>query len=312
MFPLRIMPEKTAIDFMGIKWLAFGLSLALTIATIVLLLTRGLNFGIDFTGGIVIEVRSTEAVDLAIIRGPLNSAGLGEVSLQNFGTNNDILVRLGTKDTDATERMKAVEKVKTILSEKLGSNLDYRKVDFVGPQVGEELIKAGFLSLFLAFAAMMAYIWVRFEWQFGVGGIIAIFHDAVMTIGFFSLTGIEFNLTSVAAILTIIGYSINDSVVIYDRIRENLRKYKKMPISELINVSVNETLSRTILTAGTTVVALASLVLLGGDVIKGFSVSVLFGIVFGTYSSIYISAPVLIFMNLRPDNNDVKAAKAAA
>ena len=296
---LRILPDKTSLNFIGKKWGAFVLSAALIVFTAFLLVTKGLNFGIDFTGGIVIEIRPEQKLELSSIRNLLaqNKEKLGDVSLQNFGNENDIMIRIG-QSKDSASQKETIALVKNILSS-LPVSVDYRKVDYVGPQVGEELIKAGSLSLILAFVAIMFYIWMRFEWQFGLGAIIALIHDSILTIGLFSLLQIEFNLTSIAAILTIIGYSINDSVVIYDRIRENLRKYKKMPLSELLNLSINDTLSRTILTAGTTIVALIALVWLGGEVIKGFSVAVLFGVIVGTYSSIYIAAPALIFMNLR-------------
>lgn len=299
MKPFRLIPANTSINFLGKKWIAFVLSIGLILATAAILLLQGLNFGIDFTGGIVIEIRTSEPVDLATIRTVLANASLGEVALQKFGTENDIMIRLGQQSGDTNARMQAVAEVKTLLSNNLPTEIDYRKVDFVGPQVGRELIQAGALSLGLAFAAIMLYIWFRFEWQFGIGAIAALLHDVVLTLGLFSFLKLEFNLTSIAAILTIIGYSINDSVVIYDRIRENLRKYKKKPLEEVLNQSINDTLSRTILTAGTTIAALGALVILGGHVIYGFSLAVLFGVIIGTYSSIYIAAPLLIFMQLR-------------
>lgn len=296
--PLKLIPEKTTINFMKQKWAAFALSIILIMVSFTVVMVNGLNFGIDFTGGIVVELRTEEKVDLGNLRSLLNNADIGEVALQNFGSENDIMVRLGSQG-NGDEQMKTVETVKTIISDNIATQVDYRKVDFVGPQVGRELIEAGALSLILAFAAIMIYIWLRFEWQFGIGAIAALIHDTILTIGLFGFTQIEFNLTSIAAILTIIGYSINDSVVIYDRIRENLRKYKKMALEDLLNTSINDTLSRTIITGGTTIIAIAALVWLGGSVIKGFSITVLFGIIVGTYSSIYISAPLLIFMNIR-------------
>lgn len=310
-FPIRLIPGKTNINFMKMKWLAMGASVLFILATVVLVLTRGLNFGIDFTGGVVIEIRTKEVVNIADFRASLSKyPELGEINVQNFGSANDILLRIQPQDVADGEQLKAVNHVKEILANEIKSEIEYRKVDYVGPQVGKELVFSGVLALVLALAAMMVYIWFRFEWQFGLGGIFALFHDAVVTVGFYCITGLEFDLTSIAAILTIIGYSINDSVVIYDRIRENLRKYKKMPLEELINLSVNETLSRTILTSSTTIITLISLVFLGGEVIQGFCLAMLFGIVVGTYSSIYISAPVLVFINPRK-NPEPAAAKPA-
>lgn len=280
---------------MARRWLAFVLSGAAIIATFFLLFTHGLNMGIDFTGGIVMEVRMPKATELHDIRKELSTLNLGDVTLQNFGTERDILIRLPQQHGGSDAQNAAIAKIKTAL----GAGVEYRKIEQVGPQVGDELAAGATWAMLLSFAAIMVYIWVRFEWQFGVGGLLALIHDAIITIGFYAFTQIEFNLTSVAAVLTIIGYSINDSVVIYDRIRENLRKYKKMPISELLDLSINETLSRTIMTVMTTLLALLALILVGGEVIRGFSMAMFFGIVVGTYSSIYISAPVLIYFGLR-------------
>lgn len=285
------------IDFMGKRKLAFFFSIFLTLGSIFLVFQKGLNFGIDFSGGIVMEIRTNEPLPLAKMRGTLANQGLGEVSLQHFGSDNDILIRL---QQQAGGEKKAVEAIKQAMAANFPDyQIDYRKVDYVGAQVGGELIKSGVIALVLAYLAIMFYLWVRFEWQYSIGAIITLLHDGILTMGFFSATGLEFNLTSVAAILTIVGYSVNDSVVIYDRIRENLRKYKKMPLEELINLSTNETLARTLKTVATTLVATLALALWGGEVIKSFSYAMLFGVAFGTYSSIYISAPVLIFTHLR-------------
>ncbi len=294
-------------DMIARRKVAYILSLALLAGTLFLLATRGLSFGIDFTGGVVMEIQVAPAHDLAPLRGVLNDAVDGEVTLQQFGAPGQWMLRF--KQAEEVELVAgesggidAIEAVKQVLQAELDGPIDYRRTDQVGPQVGSELIQAGVLALMLSFAAMMAYIWLRFEWQFGLGALLALWHDAILTFGFYSLLGLEFNLTSVAALLTIIGYSINDSVVIYDRIRENLRKYKKMPMTELLNHSVHQTLSRTLLTAGTTLVALLALVLLGGEVLYGFSIAVLFGVVIGTYSSIFIAAPVLLWLPVRPEN----------
>ena len=298
MKPITLIPANTSLDFLGKKWGAFILSAVLIVTSFGLLFTKGLNFGIDFTGGIVIEIRTENPVEIGALRQWLNQPELGEVALQTFGSQGDLMIRLQAEE-DETSRLQAIDRVKTILADNLQTAVDYRKVEFVGPQVGSELIRAGALSLLLAFAAILIYIWMRFEWQFGVGAVAALIHDVILTLGLFSLLQLEFNLTSIAAILTIVGYSINDSVVIFDRIRENLRKFKKMQLPELLNNSINDNLARTVMTSGTTTLALVALVWMGGEVIKGFSIAVLFGIVIGTYSSIYIASPLLIFMNLR-------------
>lgn len=302
-----LVPTNTKIAFLSYRKMAFALSLALILGTCVLLATKGLNFGIDFTGGTVVEIRTAEPVSLSSLRSLVDGVSKQEITLQQFGSENDVMIRIAGSNDDNETRVQTVNAIKQRLSEGLSVTVDYRKVDFVGPQVGQELIHDGALALVLAFLAIMAYIWIRFEWQFGLGAVIALLHDTFLTIGLFSLLGLEFNLTSIAAILTIIGYSINDSVVIYDRIRDNLRKYKKKSIQDVIDASLNETLARTILTAGTTIVALIALVALGGEVIRGFSISVLFGVVVGTYSSIYIAAPSLIFMKLSRPNSKNKA-----
>lgn len=298
---LKLVPHNTSVQFIQKRWFAFILSLILIIASIGILFERGLNLGIDFTGGIVMEMRFEGASDIAQLRQLLTGTVPYEISLQHFGSDNDIMLRIGQDPNNNGKQMQAVQHIKDILNQAYPGQVDYRKVDFVGPQVGSELIQSGAIALFSAFAAILLYIWFRFEWQFGVGAIVALIHDVILTLGFFSLLGLEFNLTSIAAILTIIGYSINDSVVIYDRVRENLRKYKKMLLEDLLNNSINNTLSRTLLTAGTTIVALLALVLFGGHVIESFSKAVLFGVIIGTYSSIYVAAPVLIYLGLRPD-----------
>ena len=295
---LSLVPAKTSINFMASKAIAFTLSVILILASIYTLSTKGLNFGIDFTGGSVIEIQTPKPVDIASIRAKLSTAGLGEVAIQTIGDENELMIRVEKQAGGSEAQNQAVATVKELLNQTIAQEIDYRKVDFVGPQVGAELIESGVMALLFAFAAILLYIWVRFEWQFGVGAVVALLHDAFLTIGLFSFLELEFNLTSVAAILTIIGYSINDSVVIFDRIRENLRKYKKQPLHDILNISINDTLTRTVLTAGTTIVALIALVTFGGNVIQGFSIAVLFGVVIGTYSSIYIAAPVLDYMKL--------------
>jgi len=259
----------------------------------ILVFTRGLNFGIDFSGGILIEARMQEIADVSEVRNLLEKEAK-DVQIQNID-QKDLLIRVAKSEIEQTVLIK---KIQEILSQNY-PNIEYRKIDYVGPQVGSELIMKGVMALLMSFAFIMIYIWIRFDWQFGLGGIFALLHDAVLTVGFFSVTQLEFNLTSIAAILTIIGYSINDSVVIYDRIRENLIKFKKMSLSDLINSGTNSTLSRTILTAGTTLTSLLALIIFGGETLKSFSLATFFGIVIGTYSSIYISAPILIYLDPR-------------
>ena len=297
-FPIRFFPDRTDFDFMKLRWVWFGISLVLIGATAVLFFAKGLNPGIDFTGGVLMEVRTEKPADLHAMRAALGKGNFGEVALQNIGGARDVMVRIQARKNE--DQARVAEEVKTILG-KLDAGIEYRRVDYVGPTVGRELVQSGMLSLCVAILCMMLYIWFRFEWQFGLGGIAALIHDAILILGFYLVTGYEFGLTSIAAILTIIGYSINDSVVIYDRIRENMRKFKQMPLETLINRSVNDTLSRTIMTAGTVAIASLSLILFGGETIKSFSVAMLFGVIAGTYSSIYISAPLLIFFPVRPE-----------
>ncbi len=273
------------------------------IGSLILVFTKGLNYGIDFAGGVLIEVRIDENPDISKIREVLSNK-IDDIHIQESG-ENDVQIRVSKASQDQD---KLIKKIQNILEENF-TKVEYRKIDFVGPQVGSELIFKGFLALFLSFIFIMIYIWIRFDWQFGLGGIFALLHDAIVTLGFFSITGLEFNLTSIASILTIIGYSINDSVVIYDRIRENLRNYKKMDLIILINSSTNSTLSRTILTASTTLISLLALIFFGGEALFSFSVATFFGIALGTYSSIYISAPILLYFDPRKKDEPVSDKK---
>lgn len=307
-FPIQIFPYGTKIDFISKRWIAFIFTLGMVIGSLGLLATKGLNYGIDFKGGVLMEVHFGEAPDLAKLRSSLSTEEFGEISLQEIGGKQDIMIRI-LADEEADQAAVA-EKVKEGVKSAFSGEVDYRKVEYVGPKVGQELIRAGFFAMIGSFAAMAAYIWFRFEWQFALGGIIALIHDAIATLGFYSLTGFSFDLTSVAVVLTIIGYSINDSVVIYDRIREDLRKYKKMPIAELLNKSLNETLSRTILTVSTTMLATLALLFFGGETIRGFSAAMAWGLIIGTYSSIYVSAPILIYLKLRPETPEAEPAQA--
>jgi preprotein translocase SecF subunit len=294
--------DRVKIDFLGKRWIAFVLSVFLLIGSFVVEFSKGLNLGIDFTGGILIEARFENKPDMTQLRQGLQEKFPLDISLQTIGEQEDLLIRVGQAEGDAKDRVKLIQDIKAHLEAGNPQGVTYRKIDYVGPKVGKELIMSGVLAMTLAVLAILLYIWFRFEWQYGVGAIVALVHDAVLTVGFFSLTQIEFNLASVAAILTIIGYSINDSVVIFDRIRENARKYKKKPIEEILNTSINDNLSRTLLTSLTTIIALGVLVAFGGEVIKSFSLAALFGVVIGTYSSIYVAAPILIYMKLRPLN----------
>ena len=295
-FPLRLVPDKTKIDFMGIRYFNMALSFALLLIAISFVAIKGLNFGIDFRGGVVIEAQLNHQADITPLYNKLNSLKLGEIYLQNIDSNN-ILIKLGgSADAD---QAKNIATLKDTLNQYFNNDIKYSKIDFVGPQVGSELIRNGIFAMLFSFIGIMAYIAFRFEWQYGLGIIIALVHDTALTLGFMSLTQLEFDLTSVAAILTVIGYSVNDSVVIYDRIRENILKYKKILPSELINLSINETLSRTTLTVATTLISTAALVFFGGERLFSFSVTAFFGIAIGTYSSIYISAPILIHLGIK-------------
>ncbi|HEX4191908.1 MAG TPA: protein translocase subunit SecF [Stellaceae bacterium] len=303
MRPLIIIRRIPNINFMGMRQIGFALSLAMTIASIALFLTRGLNYGIDFSGGTIIEVRSTTGpADLNKMRADLDSLGLRDVTLQNFGGPDDVLIRL-QEQSDKTQEQ-TVNQVK----QKLGNAFEYRRTEVVGPTVGAELIKAGTEATILALFAIAFYVWFRFEWPFGVGAMLSTLHDTITTIGLFSLLQIEFNLTTLAAILTIAGYSVNDTVVIYDRVRETMRRYKSMEFAALINKSLNETLSRTILTVSTTAIAVLCLLLFGGEVLRGFSIAMLWGIVVGTYSSLFIAAPMLYY--IRPKRTGAPASDA--
>jgi preprotein translocase subunit SecF len=292
---ISLVPVGTKIDFMRFRKIAAIFSLALVVVSAGLFFTKGLNFGIDFRGGILMEIRTDGPADISKLRSTLNELNLGEVQLQEFGQPTDVLIRIERQPGGEKGQQIAVEKAKAALGEKV----NYRRTEFVGPKVGGELIEAGVTAVLLAMVAMLVYIWFRFEWQFGVGAVVALLHDVALTIGVFALLGLEFNLSTVAAILTIAGYSINDTVVVYDRVRENLRKFKQMSLYELLNLSVNGTLSRTLLTSVTTLIALGALYFFGGEVIKGFSFAMIWGVIVGTYSSIFIAVPLLVYMNLR-------------
>ena len=293
MRPLIVIRRTPHIDFMRYHKLGFAFSGFLLVASVVLFLLVGLNYGIDFAGGTLMQVRVEHgAADLAKMRGQLESANLGSAALQGFGGPSDVLIRIPQQPGGDKAQAQAVEKARTAL----GAGIEYREVQSVGPSVGSELIRAGTIATVLALLAIAAYIWFRFEWQFGVGGMFSTLHDVVTTVGIFALLRLEFDLTTLAAILTVAGYSVNDTVVIYDRVRENLRKYRTMPFDELVNLSLNETLSRTILTVSTVALAVLSLLIFGGPVLRGFSIAMLWGVVIGTYSSLFIAAPILHYV----------------
>lgn len=260
-FPIRFVPNKTNLRFIHYRGAALIFSALLIIGSFALVATKGLNLGIDFTGGVLIELRTEEPADLSQMRSLLSDAKFGEVSLQNFGDTNDVLIRMQANDENQAELVVAA---KALLDAQI-NNIDYRRVEYVGPTVGQELVQAGFTALGLSLLAMMCYLWFRFEWQFGLGGVVALLHDSIILMGFYSLLNLDFGVSAIAAVLTVIGYSINDTVVIYDRVRENLRKFKKMSLNDVLDLSINETLSRTVLTGGTTLLALATLALWGRD-----------------------------------------------
>lgn len=296
-FPLRLVPAEPKFNFISINKYTYIISAALIILSFVSMVMLKFNFGIDFAGGISMEVRTDKEPDLPKMREVLGHLGIGEVVLQNFGTSRDLSIRVGVSSEE--NLMQNISLIKGALEKNFDYKFEYRKQDFVGPQVGQQMIFSGSMAMVLSFIAIMIYIWIRFEWQFGLGVLIALIHDVIISLGFMSITRYDFNLSTIAAILTIIGYSVNDSVVIYDRIRDNLRKFSKKPVNDIINNSINETLSRTTVTVLTTLLANLALILLGGEAIKSFSVLVFFGIVVGTFSSIFISAPILTLFNLK-------------
>ena len=354
--PLRLIPPDTKVDFIGRRLPAFVLSGVLIAASLVLLVLMGLNFGIDFRGGTLVELRYEQPVDIGELRSRTNGLGLGEIALQEFGEPTDVLVRIQLQEEPDGEAAIGTTRAGDVAVEEpegeaggesgtyvisllqaqaeagsLGANsmavlavleaveqpgFEIRRTEFVGPTVGGELIEAGTIAVLLAIAAILVYIWFRFEWQFGVCAVIALSHDVITTIGLFSLIQHEFNLATVAALLTIAGYSINDTVVVFDRVRENLRRYKKAPLPEVLNRSLNETLSRTVMTSLTTLLALGALYAFGGEIIRDFAFALIWGVLIGTYSSVFVAVPMLLTMNLRPDtyrqDAEAEAAPAAA
>ena len=271
------------------------LSLILIVISLVFLIFKGLNYGVDFKGGTLIELRTTDKTNnISLIRDSFNQMNLGDVSVKKFGNETDFIVKFEKQNSNDPEFIKNIQNK---LSSSIG-DVDFRWVENVGPKVSSELLKSGIIAISLSLAAMLLYIWIRFEWQFSLGAILAIFHDVIITLGIFSIFSLEINLSIVAAVLTIVGYSMNDTVVIFDRVRENLRKYSDIKIFDLTNISINETLSRTIITSVTTLLALFSIYLFGGEILKGFSLAMILGVIFGTYSSIYIANPILVALNV--------------
>jgi len=293
---LRIVPDDTKFDFMRFRRISFPISAAMSILAITLYFTHGLNFGIDFKGGTLLEIKTKSGpADIATLRTQLGTLNFGDVQLQQFGGPDEVLIRIAEQPGGDQAQQAAMQKVRQLF----GDTVDYRRVEVVGPRVSGELLAYGTIGLMLAIFSILLYLWFRFEWQFALGAMIANVHDIVLTLGFMSVTQIEFDLTSIAALLTILGYSLNDTVVIYDRIREMLRRYKKMPMPELLNASINSTLSRSIITHVTVTLALLALLLFGGKAIHSFTATMMFGVVLvGTYTSIFIAAPILIYLGV--------------
>lgn len=308
----RLVPDNTKIPFFRYRWIAFGWSLFVLVGTIILVAVSGLNLGIDFRGGVLLEVKTPAPADLALMRSTLGNLDLGEISLQTAGADNDVMIRAKAPEGDEKAQREAVERIKGALDQAVGSGLVYQRAEFVGPRVSSELLMNSVWAVLVSMLGVLIYLWFRFEWQYGVGAIASLVHDVSASIGIYALTGIEFNLTSVAAVLTIVGYSLNDTVVIYDRVRENLRRYKALPLDQVLDRSINETLARTLMTSLTTLVALVALFFFGGEVIRGFTIIMIWGVVIGTYSTIYIATPVLFYLNLRTAGEKAKVVAQPA
>lgn len=323
---LKLVPDQTSIPFTRVRFAALALSAILIVGSFAALFTKGLNFGIDFLGGVTIEITNTEEIDIGEVRSTVGALGLGNVNVQGIrdfvGTEEAVIIFIEQQKAEdaADEDVSAQEQaqqnasviVQNALRELLGEGMVVRKVDVVGPTVSGELIQKGATAVVLAIAMMLIYIWLRFEWQFSLGAIAALVHDVVITLGMFSATQLKFELAIIAAILTIVGYSMNDTVVVYDRVRENLRKFKSKPLPELLDLSINDTLSRTVMTSVTTLLALASLAVFGGEVLRGFTLAMIWGILIGTYSSIFVASPFLLATGVKRDWSKQPTASAAA
>lgn len=294
---LRLVPQQTSIPFLNGRRVAFVLSAALVVASLALFFMRGLNLGIDFVGGSTIEMQTPQPADVPAIRRTVNALDLGDVSVQLFGEETEVLIRFEQQPGGEEAQQAAQQRVESTLLEAF-PGMDIRSTAFIGPKISAELARDGTLAVVLAILAVLVYIWFRFEWQFGLGAVIALVHDVLLTVGFFAVTQLEFNLSIIAAILTIVGYSLNDTVVVYDRVRENIRKFRKMPFEDLLNHSLNDTLSRTIMTSLTTLLALFALFFFGGAVIRGFTAAMIWGVVIGTYSSVFVASPILMYMKI--------------
>lgn len=296
---LKLVSHNLKIDFVGYRLITFMIATIISIGTISTMMVKGINYGIDFEGGYIVEVCTLEKLDVTELRNKLNQLNLGEASIQNFGGEKDLLIRVERKTEEGISEEAAQEKAISAIKSVVGENNDYRRIETVGPKVGSELISNSLKAVGFALLAMLVYIAIRFEWQFAVCGIVALAHDTIAILGIFSVLPFEFNETAIIAILITAGYSINDTIVIFDRIRENIRKYRKMELAELVNKSINETLSRTILTASTTLIALLALYFWGGKVISSFSLPIIIGILVGSFSSICLAAPLLLYLNVK-------------
>ena len=304
MFRLKLVPDKSAFNFLRQMRLTAAFSAMLVLVSIGLFFGKGLNLGIDFRGGILIEAQSQNAVEVAKIRSDLSRLSLGDISIQSFGSKRDILIRVQRQEGDETAQIAAIQRI----TETLGENFDIRRTEFVGPTIGAELAEKGMLAVGCALLAIMIYIWFRFEWQFSIAAVIALGHDVISTVGLFALASFEFNLATVAAILTIAGYSINDTVVVFDRVRENLRKYKSWDQAKILNKSLNETLSRTVMTSVTTSLALLAIIIFGGAVLRDFALAMLWGVTIGTYSSIFVAVGVISRFDLKRSDDEDNSA----
>ncbi len=304
MFRLKLVPDNSAFDFLRKMRLTATFSAMLVLVSIGLFFGKGLNLGIDFRGGILIEAQSQNAVEVAKIRSDLSRLGLGDISIQSFGSKRDILIRVQRQEGDEKAQIAAIQRI----TETLGENFDIRRTEFVGPTIGAELAEKGMLAVGCALLAIMIYIWFRFEWQFSIAAVIALGHDVISTVGLFALASFEFNLATVAAILTIAGYSINDTVVVFDRVRENLRKYKSWDQAKILNKSLNETLSRTVMTSVTTSLALLAIIIFGGAVLRDFALAMLWGVTIGTYSSIFVAVGVISRFDLKRSDDEDNSA----
>ncbi|MEE2692913.1 MAG: protein translocase subunit SecF [Pseudomonadota bacterium] len=320
---MKLIPDQTSIPFTKYRWHALVLTAVSFVGAVIALVTPGLNLGVDFRGGITIEVEDAQPVNLGDVRSAIGALNLGGYKVQEFGAPNIIIVIVdpsnivagkaedGVEGSDADNALQAASvRVQDALRQTLGDDIKFRDRSVVGPTVSGELVQRGVWAVIAATLGMLLYIWVRFQWQWGVGAVIGVIHDSIITVGIFALLQYEFNLATIAAILTVIGYSVNDTVVVYDRIRENLRKYKKMPLAELIDLSLNETLTRTIVTGGTTVLTLLALVFFGGEVLRGFAVMITLGILIGTYSSLFVASPFLLLTGVRRESSGAEQAAA--